>query len=133
MYLGDGGRVIGEDSGHQLKRMGVPILGQARLFKSPRQIARWLGLGELLQSFCQTPPVSTHEAPLVRQVPVPKVGVGLFPMKGVMNIDAIRKKTLGNVQNLATVPSVAVFGEMLVHVLLEPVVVPLGRVGRGCR
>ncbi len=50
----------------------------------------------------------------------------------VVDHDAFREKGLGDMQDLATVSSVAVFCEMFVRVLLESDVVPLGRVGGGC-
>lgn len=49
-----------------------------------------------------------------------------------MDFDSFWKDVVGNVQNFAAVCSVAIISEMHVHLLLEPDVIPLGRVG-GCR
>lgn len=109
--------------------MGIPPLGHARLFEHVRKIARCLGLGQFFQPLHQILLVQPHKTPFVRQMPVRKVGVFVLPVEGVVYLDRIRKKSLRNVQDLAAVSSVAVTGEMLVHVLLPPDVVPLGRVG----
>ena len=62
-----------------------------------------------------------------------KVGVFVLPVDRVVDLDFLRKKILGDLQDLAAVSSVAVLGEMHIHVLLESVVVSLGRVvGRCC-
>lgn len=67
MYLGDGGRTVREeDPGHHFKRVAVPSLFHARLFEHVREIARRLGIGELLQSLRQVLPGRADKAPFVR-------------------------------------------------------------------
>ncbi len=56
----------------------------------------------------------------------------IVPAERVVDFDAFREKSLGDMQDLAAVSSVAVFCEMFIRVLLESDVVPLGRVGGGC-
>ena len=48
-------------------------------------------------------------------------------------MNALRKNCLGNMQNFATVSSVAILGKVLIRVLLESYVVSLQGVGGGCR
>lgn len=133
LYLGDRGRIVSEDPGHQFKRVGVPVFGHARLLEHLSKIARCSSLGESLQSLHQVPLVEPHEAPLVRHVPVRKAGVFVCPVERVVDLDFIReKKSLSNVQDLAAVCSIAVSFEMYVHLVLEADVIALRRVGGGC-
>lgn len=73
--LFDGGVTVREDSGHKFDRVSVPSRGHARLLERVAYISRWLRLGQSFQSLYQASSVCTDKAPLVRKVPVRKVGV----------------------------------------------------------
>ena len=132
MDLGGGSRVVGKNPRYEFERVRVPVVGHARLFEHVRKMARCLGLGEFVQSLRQVLLVDTRGGPLLREVPVGKVGVFVLPVERVVDDDSRRKKGLGNAQDLAAVCSVAVVGKMCIHGILEPVVVALVGVGGGC-
>lgn len=130
--LGHGGGIVGEDPRYELEGVGVPVLAHVGSFERGRDGARWRGLGEAVQSPRQLLLVDTGGTPLLRQVPVREVVVFVGPVEGVVDGDPVREEGLGDAQDLAAVGSVAVFGAVRVHVLLEPVV-EVGRVGGGRR
>ena len=112
--------------------MRVPIFGLCRLFEYVGHVARWLSLGHQIHLVSQSLSVGTHKASFVSQVPMREIAVFVLVVKRVVDFNALRKNCLGNMQDLATVPAVAVFLEVLIRVLLESDVVSLGWVGSGC-
>ena len=114
VYFGDGGGVVRENSGYELERVCVPVVGHARSFelvvgKMASGSAGSGGGGLVGQSLRQVHFVHTYEAPFVREVPMGEVGGAFVGAEGVVDFDAVREEGLGYVEDFAAVGPVAVF------------------------